>query len=147
MIAEDEFRSAGYREMTDIVRDQFALRFEKFMRNVSWEHLKKLADERRGTDAFFLFPSYATKIVLKSYSASLALNADGESSVDKRVLGMRYTWHVDGEMVEFFVGTMNYKISMVSFIDEQFVERLLESDGQLKIKLERDVSVMFQIVN
>jgi hypothetical protein len=147
MIAEDEFRSAGYRDMTDIIRDKFTLRFEKFMRNVSWEHLKKLADERRWTDAFFLFPSYATKIVLQSYTASLALNADGDSSVDKRVLVMRYTWNVDGQMIEFFVGTMNNKVSIVSFVNEQFVERLLESDGQLKLKLERDVSAMFQLVN
>ena len=143
MIAEDEFRSAGYREMTDIVMDQFTLRFAKFMEGVNWESLKELQDNQTSADGLKLLPSNRPSISLKSYSVSLALNADGALLPDMRTLSLNYVWHIDGEKIEFFVATMNMKAGMVGFNDEKYVEALLEHDNQLKIKLARDVKAMF----
>jgi hypothetical protein len=147
MITDDEFKSAGYRNMTDIVVDQFALRFAKFMEGVNWEVLKELQDNQTSADGLKLLPSNRPSISLKSYSVSLAINADGDLLPDMRTLSLNYVWHIDGEKIEFYVAIMNMKVSIVGFDDEKYVEALLEHDNQLKIKFARAVKPMFDKVN
>lgn len=139
MILEHELRSAAFRDFLDVAFDRFNLRRKRFADVAGWDVLK--ADAEAGQEAVrcALLPQYPPNLVLKSYTTSLALDADGTRKTDQRVSTLKYVWRFCDEELHFWVGMINDQVTFVELKDEDRIETLLTGDLDMKATLERDL--------